>query len=164
MRLYGRVLELVGLLAGAAFGLAALATAVDVVLRNLAGSGVFALVDIIEYGLFVATFLAAPWVLHHNGHVQVDFLVNLMPPQGRRIAAIVADLAGVAVSGVLLWYGLQAMLQAKAGNNLVIKTMVFPEWWMLAVVPVAAALLMVEFLRRLSLRLRPAEGGDDGVA
>lgn len=164
MRLYGRFLDLIGLLAGAAFGVAALATAADVVLRNLAGSGVFALVDVIEYGLFVATFLAAPWVLHHNGHVQVDFLVNLLPPRLRRVAAVVADLAGATVSGVLLWYGLQAMLQAKAGNNLVIKTVVFPEWWILAVFPLAAALMVVEFLRRLAFRLRPAEGGDDGVA
>ena len=81
MRVYERVLGLCGLLAGAAFALMAVATAWDVFARNVLGTSVRGLVDVVEYGLLGATFLAAPWVLRQGGRVQVDFVVDARAPR-----------------------------------------------------------------------------------
>jgi TRAP-type C4-dicarboxylate transport system permease small subunit len=41
----------------------------------------------------------------------------------------------------------------------VIKSVVFPEWWLYAPVPVCFALLAVEFVRRIAGRAPPAGAG-----
>lgn len=77
--IYARLLDWLGVAAGAVFALIAVTTAYDVLARSAAGVTVKGLADLVEYALFAATFLAAPWLLRQNGHVQVDFLVTALP-------------------------------------------------------------------------------------
>ena len=63
------------------------------------------LIDAIEYGLFTGTFLAAPWVLREGAHVRVDIVVTTLPPRGAALLETLADLIGLAVCLILLWYG-----------------------------------------------------------
>lgn len=156
MRLYVRLLDLCGLLAGLSFAVIAAATAWDVFLRNALGGGIRGLIDVIEYALFATTFLAAPWVLHRAGHVQVDFAVAALPPAPRLWTRRLGDLTGLAVSVVLLVYSVRTTLAAWQQGNLVLKAIVFPEWWVLAIMPFPLLLLAIEFLRRLASRERPA--------
>ncbi len=156
MRLYSRLLDLCGLLAGAGFGVIALATAWDVFLRNVMGDGIRGLIDVIEYALFVTTFLAAPWVLRHSGHVQVDFVVAALPAAQRVWPQRAADVIGLAVTLVLLVYSARVTFSAWQQGSLVLKAVVFPEWWAFAVMPFSSLLLVIEFLRRLTANERPA--------
>ncbi|RPH66164.1 MAG: TRAP transporter small permease [Burkholderiales bacterium] len=156
MRLYVRLLELCGLLAGLGFALIAVATAWDVFLRNVLGGGVRGLIDTVEYALFATTFLAAPWVLYKGGHVQVDFAVAALAPSPRRWMQRLGDLIGFAISVVLVVYSVRVMVAAWQQGNLVLKAIVFPEWWVFAVMPFSLLLLAIEFLRRLIARERPS--------
>jgi len=144
-----RVLDAIGVAAGAAFALIALATTWDVLLRNLAGGTLAGLGDLVEYILFVATFLAAPWLLRENGHVQVDFLVAALPAPLRRSVRRAANAVGLAVCAVLLVFAARVAWTSWTDHNMVLKTLVFPEWWLYAVIVVSMALLSLEFLRRL---------------
>lgn len=150
---YRRLLELCGLLAGAGLALIALATAYDVFARNVFGQSVRWLVDVVEYALFVTSFVAAPWVLRHNGHVRVDFAVEALPGRARRFVAGLADAAGLAVSVVLLVYSFRVTLAAWQQHSMVLKSIVFPEWWLYSVVVFASLLLSTEFALRLRARL-----------
>lgn len=152
---YRRLLDLCGLLAGACFALIALATAYDVFMRNVYGESIRGLIDIVEYGLFVATFIAAPWVLRVGGHVQVDFMVNVLPSFLQRLAGFLADLLGIAISAVLLVWSIRVTIDAWHQGNMVLKAVVFPEWWIFVVMPFSAALLVIEFTIRLTQR-KPA--------
>lgn len=156
MRLYARVLDLSGLLAGLCFAVIAVATAWDVFARNVLGESVRGLIDVVEYALFASTFLAAPWVLYKGGHVQVDFAVGALPPARRKWVLRLGDLIGLAVSLVLLVYSTRVAIAAYMQGNLVLKAVVFPEWWIFAAIPPSALLLAIEFARRLVVRERPA--------
>ena len=127
----------------------------DVVLRNLGLGSLPWIVEVSEYAIFWATFLAAPWVLHEGAHVRVDIALAASPPALRRALELLADAAGLAVSLVLGTYGLFATLDSWRMESLVFKALVVAEWWLLAVIPLSAALMAVEFALRLA-RLRRA--------
>lgn len=154
-RLFDRLLLGLAIAAAVIFAAIACAIPVNVLMRNLNGSAIRGLFEVIEFGLLSATFLAAPWVLSRNGHVSVDLVVSNLPVRWRRIADILANLIGMTVSAVFFWYALQAMLTSLARGSMVRATFTYPEWWTLAIIPVAMALMVIEFLRRL---LRPARG------
>jgi TRAP-type transport system small permease protein len=149
MRGYARLLDALGVGAGAVFALIALATTCDVALRSLAGGTVNGLVELVEYALFVSTFLAAPWLLRHNGHVQIDFLVTALPLRMQTGMRRVGDGVGLAVCVVLLVYAVRVTYAAWRNGSLVLKTMIFPEWWLFAVIAVSMLLVALEFVRRL---------------
>ena len=158
---YARLLDGLGLLAGIVFAVTAAATTYDIALRTWASGGVRGMVEWVEYGLFAATFLAAPWLLRHNGHVQVDFLVSTIPAAAQRMVRRVADSVGLAVCALLLWYAVRVTRDAWASGSIVLKSMVFPEWWIFAVVAVSMLLLVLEFTRRLVVRNIAGTGTKD---
>lgn len=147
--LYERLLDATGVAAGAAFALIAVATTWDVLVRNLGGGSVAGLAEIVEYILFAATFLAAPWLLRENGHVRVDFLVNALPGAARGPVRRAGDVVGLAVCFTLFVYAGLVTYRSWVGHNMVLKTVIFPEWWLYAVIVVSMALLALEFLRRI---------------
>jgi len=149
MRAYARLLDVLGVGAGAVFALIALATTYDVALRSLAGGTVIGLVELVEYALFASTFLAAPWLLRHNGHVQIDFLVTALPQRMQAGMRRVGDGVGLSVCVVLLFYAVRVTYAAWKNGSLVLKTMIFPEWWLFAVIAVSMLLVALEFVRRL---------------
>ena len=165
-RLYEGALAGLGLLAGLAFLALALLISIDVIGRNAGALNLPWLIEVAEYTLYVATFAAAPWVLHRNAHVRVDIVATALPPGPRWVAALVCELIGLGVSATLCAFGWRAARQAYDAGALVIKQLIFPEWWLLAVIPVAALLLFVEFGLRLGRLLsgRAAPAADREVA
>lgn len=147
--IFDRLLLLLACLAAAIFAAIALAIPLNVVLRNWFGTSIRGLLDVIEFGILAATFLAAPWVLSKNGHVSVDLVVSALPHRGRRLVDLLANLIGLAVSSVFFWYAVQAMLTSYQRGAMVRATFIYPEWWVLAIIPASMALIVVEFLRRL---------------
>jgi TRAP-type C4-dicarboxylate transport system permease small subunit len=59
-----------------------------------------------------------------------------------------ADIVGLAASLVLIWYGTIMSVQSARLGSLTIKNLVFPEWWLLAPLPVCFALVALEFVFR----------------
>ncbi len=148
-RLHRQLLNLCGLLAGLGLTAIAVATSYDVIARNLVGQSTRGLLDLVEYGLYATTFLAAPWVLRENAHVQVDFVVGALAPRRRRVVEAIANLIGLVVSLVLLVYSIRVTYAAWAQKSMVLKAISFPEWWIYVVIPFASTLLVIEFVLRL---------------
>ena len=137
-RVYAWLHNLLGFLVAAAVLFIAGGISMDVIVRN-AG----------EYCLFLATFLGAPWVLHLGEHVRIDMFVTKLPRRLGRVVEIAMDVTGLAVSAAILYYSASVALVARADGALVIKELIFPEWWIFAVVAFSAAMMCLEFLIRL---------------
>ena len=136
----------------AGFALAALALGItaDVALRNLGIANMTWLLEVSEYILFLATFLAAPWVLRENAHVSVDLLLGGLAPALRRALDRVANLLGLGICATLTWYALRVTRDGIERGDMIFKELVVPEWPFLAVVAVTGALLVAEFALRLA--------------
>ncbi len=149
---YGALLT--GLAAAAALllGAAALAVTLDVLARNLGLGTVPWILEVSEYVLPVATFFVAPWLLYRNEHVRLDALLHAVRKPVARALELLTNLIGVAVCAVLVVYGVRTILNSAQQGAMVLKSVVFPEWWLYAPVPLCFALLCIEFARRLGAR------------
>ena len=154
---YRTLLTACGLLAGLAIAGLAFMITLDVIMRNLGITNFPWLLEVSEYVLFIVTFGAAPWVLHSGSHVRVDLLVTSLPKRAGLALELVADLLGLVASATLGWHGLRVATDTFARGDLLYKELVIPEWPLLAVIPVSAALLAVEFARRIAAALRAGE-------
>jgi len=154
---YHLLMEACGYAAALLFGIIAVLITLDVGLRNLGLGTLPWILEVSEYGLTFATFIGAPWLLYHGGHVRIEILLQAMPHRLATAMEILADVAGAGICLVFVYYGMAVVLDAWRIGALVIKTLVFPEWWILAPVPFCAALMTLGFLRRIALALAQSE-------
>ena len=145
--LYDRVLQGLAACAAVLLGASALAITLDVVGRNVGLGTLPWILEVSEYVLPLATFLVAPWLLRRNEHVRLDVLLRAWPWLNH-----VTNVVGLAVCAVLVLYGVRTILNSAQQGAMVFKSVVFPEWWLYAPVPLCFGLLAVEFVRRLTGR------------
>lgn len=157
-RLYHWLMEGCGLFSGLVFGGIAVLVTVDVICRNLFGWALPWSLEVSEYGLPLATFTAAPWVLYHGAHVRIDMLLRALPAGAARTLALVVEAFGGIVSAVFLYLTAAAALQSGRLGSMVLKVLVFPEWWLFVPVVFCFALLTAEFARRFVRALRGVGG------
>jgi TRAP-type C4-dicarboxylate transport system permease small subunit len=146
---FGRLVD--ALMLGAALLLLAMVALVtaDVLIRNLAGGAIDWANEVTEYALYVMTVLAAPWLLRQGRHVRLDLVLTLVPGRVAWRMELCADVLGLLVCLVLTRYGAMMAWESRRIGSMTIKNLVFPEWWLLAPVPVVFALLAVEFVFRM---------------
>jgi TRAP-type transport system small permease protein len=151
---FGRVLDALAVAAALIlFAMVAIVTA-DVVLRNSVGAGIAWANEVSEYALYVMTLLTAPWLLRRGQHVRLDIVLTLVPARVAWLMEAMGDMLGFAVSVVLVRYGLVMTLDSWRLGAITIKNLVFPEWWLLALLPATFALLAVEFVFRFDRLLK----------
>jgi TRAP-type C4-dicarboxylate transport system permease small subunit len=146
---YRTLLHARAVVAAILLGFTALLVTGDVLARNVGLGTLPWILEVSEYVLPVATFLVAPWLLRHSQHVRLDALLTALPPGLARLLDRLADAIGLAVCAVFVVYGAKAIASSAQQGSLVIKSVVFPEWWLYAPVPVCFAFLAIEFGRRL---------------
>ena len=151
--IYQQLLNLLGAAGGLIIAGIAVGVTLDVVLRNIGISSFSWIIETAEYGLYVSTFLAAPWVLSKSGHVQVDLVVNGVPRPIAFLLKVCADIVGFVICIVLFWAGFTVTLEAARIGSMIIKELVVVEWHLLIFIPFAFILMSIEFSRRIGRSL-----------
>jgi TRAP-type transport system small permease protein len=120
----------------------------DILLRNLTRTGFPWANEVSEYALYAMTLLVAPWLLRRGQHVRIDMVLSLVPARVAWLMEAAGDILGFIVCVVMVRYGLHMAAESFRLGSLTIKNLVFAEWWLLTPLPIAFALLAVEFLFR----------------
>lgn len=172
-KIYDRLLNLLALAACALlFGMMIMICA-DVLLRNLpAFSNALGLPqglawsnEISELMLYLFTMLSAPWLLRQGQHIRVDILLRAIPKKIAWVCEWIADIVGLLCCLTMVWYGVRVALKSYMDGSMSIKTLVTPEWWALAPLPVAFLLLAIEMVFRMHrLAIGPREPRHDAVS
>ncbi|EAQ02377.1 hypothetical protein OB2597_19881 [Pseudooceanicola batsensis HTCC2597] len=111
-----------------------------------------------EYAIFSLAMLAAPWLLYHDGHLRVTVVLDNMGPRVRARALLLTDFIGLAACAVTLRYAVDVLIGSFRSGQLIFNDVVVSEWLLQWQVPLALALLAVEFIRRIYLALgKPVE-------
>jgi TRAP-type transport system small permease protein len=155
-RWYGRLLDGMLSVAGALLLVMTLVIGADVFLRNIGAGGIPPSNELSEQSLYLITLLAAPALLRQGQHIRIDIVLRALPRRLGWIIEWIADLIGLVCCLVFVWYGTSVAAASFFDGSLSIKTLVLPEWWLLAPMPVAFALLAIEFVFRMH-RLASAE-------
>ena len=121
----------------------------DVVLRNLGFQGIPWSNEVSEDILYLVTLMTGPWLLRQGRHIRVDIVLRVLPPRRAWQLEWVGDLIGLACCLYFVWYGAKATIASYLTAAVSIKTLVMPEWWLLAPLPVSFLLFAVEFVFRI---------------
>jgi TRAP-type C4-dicarboxylate transport system permease small subunit len=159
---FGRLLAALALGGCAVMFAMMLVIVADVALRNIAVPGLPRGVawsnEVSELMLYLTTALVAPWLLRQGQHIRVDVLLTALPARLAWSLEWLGDTIGLACCLFMTWYGTRAALASWRDGALSIKTLVTPEWWSLAPLPIMFLLLSIEMLFRMK-RLYEGERG-----
>jgi len=172
-KVHERVLEACGLVAAAlVLAMTALIIA-DVILRNIFNSTLPASVELTEYALFYATTFAAPWLLKRGQHIRIDVVISRVRPLAGWIMELVCDAIGLVLSLLMAWFGAVMVLRSAGFSllemkrvsdpTLVVKNLIFSEWYVIWPLPVMFLFLALEFVFRIQrLRAGPRAARREG--
>ena len=160
--LFGKLLEGLAWLACVMVFAMVMVICLDVLLRNVAlipsMRGLDWSNDITEAMLYLITMCAAPWILHQGQHIRVDIILRAIPKPVAWYCEWFADLVGLFCCLTMVWYGTKTALASYTSGAMTVKTMVTPEWWILAPLPIAFALLSIEMVFRMRRLLHSERG------
>lgn len=155
---FGRLLDALAVLAALTLLVMVVLVTADIMLRNLTRTGFPWANEVSEYALYGMTLLTAPWLLRRGQHVRIDLLLSVLPARAAWLMEAVGDVIGFLVCVAMVRYGAHMAADSFRIGSLTIKNLVFPEWWLLAPLPIAFALLAVEFVFRFERLWRGPRG------
>lgn len=122
-----------------------LSTVANVVARYVFNSPIEWAEELSRYAFIWLVFLGSAACTKRKRHIAIDNLVQVLPDRVRAPFVVVADLATLALMGILLAYGWKLMVNATQATA----TLAVPKSVVYAVVPFAAALILVYTLTDL---------------
>ena len=156
LQAYGRVLDGLMLLACLLLMAMTLIIGADVISRNASLGGIPWSSEVSEDILYLhdaaGGTLAAPARSAYPG----GYPSARIAPRVGWLLEWFGDLLGLACSLYFVWYGCKVLAASYHARAISIKTLITPEWWMLAPLPIAFLLLAIEFIFRMR-RLSRAE-------
>lgn len=158
--LYGKLLDLLAVVAALMLLAMVIIVTGDIILRNVANTGFVWANEVSEYALYLITILTAPWLLRRGQHVRLDLVLTAVPKRIAWVMEAAGDIVGFAVCLAMIRYATLMTYDAWRIGSITIKNLVFPEWWLLAPLPVCFVLLAIEFFfrfRRLLLNRQKRE-------
>jgi TRAP-type C4-dicarboxylate transport system permease small subunit len=155
-RWYGHLLDGMVIAAGLLLLFMTMMIGADVFLRNIGGGGIPPSNELSEDSLYLITLLAAPGLLRQGQHIRIDIVLRVLPRRLGWLLEWVGDVIGLICCLFFVWYGASVTAASFSDGSVSIKTLVLPEWWLLAPMPIAFALLAIEFGFRMH-RLAGAE-------
>jgi TRAP-type transport system small permease protein len=168
-RAYGKLLDALAALAAVILLGMTLMICADVLLRNVAlVPGMRGLAwsnEVSEAALYLVTMMTAPWLLRQGRHIRVDVILRVIPARAGWVCELACDVIALACCATMTVYAASAALASYRAGSMSIKTLVTPEWWLLAPLPLAFALLALEMMFRMRrLILGPRAPRDDAVS
>ena len=148
---YGRLLDAMLLAACALLLGITLLIGLDVLLRNVGLGGISPSNELSEDALYLVTILAAPGLLRRGQHIRIDIVLRAIPPRIAGVCEWLGDIVGIVCSLYFVWYGVRVTVASYAAGSLSIKTLIMPEWWIFAPMPLCFLMVAIEFVFRMRL-------------
>jgi TRAP-type C4-dicarboxylate transport system permease small subunit len=146
-RLNASLLRAIDGLAVVLFALLFLVVLAQIGFRYLLGSPLVWSEELARYIFVWVCFLGWLMAVGRNDHIVITMVRDRLGRAGRMLVLVVTELASIVLAAVLLWYG-----WALAARNLAVVTVTlpFPFAVVYAIVPAAAALIILFALTRLA--------------
>lgn len=124
-------------------------TMIDVTLRNLGFQSSAHFFTFTEYALLLVPMLGSPWLVREKGHIYVEIVIGAFGRRARRRLLQLITAASIAVCLVLAWYGFEVAWRNFWAGDKDVRTLDLPRWALVVWVPLAFAMMAVEFGRLL---------------
>jgi|GEM_PF-678994 len=121
----------------------------EAIIRSLGWGYVPGVIDLSEFSLFFIAVLAAPWLLRENKHIRVDIVVANLPSSLRARAEQFIHLVILCVCAVIFYFSCLVLLESWQLQEMVVREVEIPDWWLQWQVPLATLLMTIEMVQRL---------------
>lgn len=148
LALYERAITALAFVGALLMGGMALWITYEVLMRYYLGRPTFWAVDLSEYAMLWATFLAAPWVLRREGHVRVEVFVERLSARRQRALGVPISALGAIVCAIMTWQGAATVWDFYVRATYVAREWQVPQFAVYLAIPIGSALLTIEFARR----------------
>ncbi len=121
--------------------------------------------EFVVYALIASTFIGAPYVLLHKGHVGVDLLPDLLQGAAAKALKLVAGLIAIAFCGVVAWSSWDYFHEAFSRGWKTDTVWAIPLWIPLLPLPLGMGMLCVQYVAEIAkLFDSRAKGAANGSA
>ncbi|MBO1042301.1 TRAP transporter small permease [Brucella pituitosa] len=100
-----------------------------------------------EYAMLIAAMGAAPLIIRERGHVWVEIIETIASENIQRVLAVFVVILCFFVSAVMAWYSAVLAFDSAARNEVDIRSVIMPRWFLYAVLATGFTLCACEFLR-----------------
>jgi len=152
VKAYDAVLHGMAIAAGFLMAAMMVVIFIDVVLRNLGYQSSAHFFSFTEYALLAVPCLGAPWLVREKGHIYIEILMMYLAPRARAALTSAIAVVCIAVCLVLAWYGFQVTITDFLQNEKDVRSLDMPRWMVVGFIPLAFAMMALEFLRFLVRR------------
>jgi len=146
--IFDRILNVGGAIAGGLLVAVMLIVCTKVAVRYFLGHGLIGIDQVSGTMMVYITFFGAAWVLRREEHVTIDFLVMQLGPDTRRWLNVLVSVICAAVCLILTIFGTVAVISSWQKGILIPAEIEIPRAINLAVIPLGASLLLIQFIRR----------------
>lgn len=103
--------------------------------------------EVASFLIIYLTFLAAPWILQQNGHVQVDLIVAKLNEKNTYINRMLISVIGGFISFIFFWYSITFTVDAfQKGRDLFSMGIQWPEYILYVPIPLGMFFLTIRFI------------------
>lgn len=142
--LNGWLVRILCALAVAAIAAMTIGISAEVILRIFSFPSIMGMIEMTEYGLFISTFFAAPYLLRTNEHIRVDIAMSRVSPATARMAEFGVLGCIVAISVITGAVGTVVMISNAQAGTLIFKDFVFPQWWLDWIIPLTMLCMAIQ--------------------
>jgi TRAP-type C4-dicarboxylate transport system permease small subunit len=143
-RLNGWLVQILIVLAVAVIVAMTLGISAEVILRIFDFPSIIGLIELTEYGLFISTFFAAPYLLRHNEHIRVDIMMSRVDKETARMVEFGVLLCIVAIAVTTGFIATVVMIGNIQNGTLIFKDLIFPQWWLDWIIPLTCVSLAIQ--------------------
>ena len=115
--------------------------------------------EFVIYATIASTFLGAPYVLLHKGHVGVDLLPRALPPSAGKALMLVGALIGLGFCALVTWSSWDYFHEAWRKGWTTDTVWAIPLWIPLLPLPLGMGMLCVQYVAEILKSLTTREGG-----
>lgn len=137
----------------------ALMVATEVIGRSLFNVSLLLADEYSGYIVVALVFLGIPYALFHDALLRVDFVFERLRGRGKVLAALLFDLASLAVTAVLGWYLTRMVITTFERGTFSSTPAMTPLWIPQVVMPIGLLLTVLILLHRIVGRCRALRHG-----
>jgi TRAP-type C4-dicarboxylate transport system permease small subunit len=144
-----RISQACGVVAAGLLAAATLVVCEMVVMRYFLGASTVWQTEFVTYAIVGATFIGAPYVLLHKGHVSVDLAALYVRGRLRFAMAVGGIVLSFAFCATVTWAGWHHWYEAWAGGWRTETVWALPLWIPLLALPVGMGLVALQYVADL---------------
>ena len=153
-KILDKILAILAVLAGLLLLFITFSIAYTIFARFLNIPGPIWAVQFTEYALLWMTLLGTAWVLKRHKHVSVDLFTSRLSAKAKVYFNLAHSVMGVAVSGILCWYGTVVTWGQYQRGVVDIQVVDTPKHLILMIIPIGFLFLVGQFLRKFFTDLK----------